>query len=480
MRSFRVLAVAAAAAAVSAAASVPGLAAPASAAPARHAAPALTSRHAVAATRIKHIVVLFMENHSFDSLLGFWCDAHPGRCPDGGMPASVTLSDGATVTPTRDPSKVPAVVHNVQAQIAAMDGGKMDGWQNIPRGQCDAAVHYRCISGYEPAQIPNISSLATRFAISDKTFSVTDSGSWEGHLAIAAASGDGFYGDNPGKTPGVTQDAGWGCDSNDSTLWSATPGGTLETVPSCVPDYALKLPYGGAFEKTPVKSIPTIFQRLDAAGLSWNIFGSPKGSKGYGYWDICPSLASCRYTKEFRHLVSDDHFTKDAAAGTLPAFSIVTPGGTHWADSCHNSMSITRCDNWIGQLAGAVEKSPDWSSTAVFLTFDDFGGFYDQVPPPLEPDGSQEGPRVPLIIVSPYARAGYTDTTGTTFAGIIAYTEQTFGLAPLGVNDANAYDFSNAFNYSQTPLKPVPMVTRRVPAWALHQHFTKAQLEDPT
>ena len=86
---------------------------------------------------------------------------------------------------------------------------------------------------------------------------------------------------------------------------------------------------------------------------------------------------------------------------------------------------------------------PDWSSTAVFITWDDFGGFYDQVPPPntLDANGQQAGPRVPLIIVSPYAKPGYTDTSPTTFAGILGYTEHTFGLAPLGVNDAQAYDF---------------------------------------
>jgi len=79
-------------------------------------------------------VVIFLENHSFDSLLGYWCDAHPGRCPEGGMPSSVRLSNGTVVTPTTDPDTVPNVNHSVVAQAAAIDGGKMDGWQNIPRG----------------------------------------------------------------------------------------------------------------------------------------------------------------------------------------------------------------------------------------------------------------------------------------------------------------------------------------------------------
>ena len=109
-------------------------------------------------------MVIYLENHSFDSLLGFWCDDHPGRCPDGGMPSSVTLSNGAVVTPATDPDTVPNVSHSVAAQEAAIDGGKMDGWQNIPDGGCDAATGYRCVSGYQPAQIPNITTLAQDFA----------------------------------------------------------------------------------------------------------------------------------------------------------------------------------------------------------------------------------------------------------------------------------------------------------------------------
>jgi phospholipase C len=159
---------------------------------------------------------------------------------------------------------------------------------------------------------------------------------------------------------------------------------------------------------------------------------------------------------------------------------VVTPGGADFRNACHNTMSMTACDNWAGQLAAAVMNGPDWSSTAVFITFDDCGCFYDQMPPPLDPAGTREGPREPLIIVSPYARPGYTDTTATAFAGILAYTEHNYGLAPLGVNDAKAYDFANAFNYSQPPLKPIRMVQQPLPASAKRIHLTPALENDPT
>jgi phospholipase C len=440
------------------------------------AAPAVTQAQA---TPIKHVVVIYLENHSFDSLLGFWCDAHPGRCPDGGMPSAVTLSDGTVVTPSADPDTVPNVEHSVAAQVAAIDGGKMDGWQNIPDGNCDAATGYQCVSGYQPARIPDITTLAQNFAISDETFSLADSPSWGGHMAMVAGSVDHFTGDNPQRAKGVTPGPGWGCDNDKVTPWIG-PRGRSRLVPSCVPDPALSLPNGGAFEKTPVSHIPTIMDRLDNAGLSWKLYGANSSQNGY-IWSICPTFADCLDTGQAANLVPDAQFMTDAAAGTLPSFSVVTPGGPDYVNSCHNQMSITACDNWVGTLVGAVQQSPDWTSTAVFITWDDCGCFYDQVAPPVDPDGTQEGPRVPVVIVSPYARPGYTDRTATTFAGILAYTEHTFGgLKPLGVNDAAAYDFSGAFNYAQPPLKPVRMVNRPLPPSAKHIHLTRAMENDPT
>jgi phospholipase C len=440
-------------------------------------------------TPIRHVVVIYLENHSFDNVLGYWCDRNRGRCPDGGMPSSVTLSDGTRVTPSTAPDIVPNVNHSVTAQLRAMNiaGGvpRMNGWQNIPRGTCDAATGYQCITGYQPFQIPNLTSLAGRFAISDNTFSMADSPSWGGHLYAAMASLDGFLGDNPVPQPGVKPKAGWGCDSNKVTPWLA-PGGARTMVPSCIPHHGLGLANGGAFEPTPVASHATIFDELDKARLGWRIYGAAASTDPGYEWSVCPSLADCLDTSQRQNLVDARRFTADAAAGTLPAFSLVTAGGsgTEVLGSCHNQFSMTACDNYIGSLIGAVENGPpqQWDSTAIFITFDDCGCFYDQVPPPLNPDFTREGPRVPLIIVSPFARPGFTDTSAATFASILAYTEHTFGLSPLGLDDAVAYDFANAFDYGHVPLKPVRMVTRPLPASArwLASHRAAWPARDPS
>jgi phospholipase C len=426
---------------------------------------------------IQHVVVLYMENHSFDNVLGYWCNNNSGRCPDGGMPASVKLSNGAVVIPSVAPDTVPALSHNVLTQTTAIDGGKMDGWAQIYG--CSAKTGYACISGYKPSQIPNLTTLANDFAISDNTFSMGDSPSWGGHLYAALASLDGFLGNIPKPASGVTPGPGWGCNSDQITQWAPSLGAATQWVPSCVPDPSLnsaQFPNGGAFEPTPVSYEPSIFDRLDAAGLSWRIYA---GGQTNG-WAICPSLAECYYTSQRNNVLGMSHLFTDTAAGNLPNFSIINPGGLYNVDSEHNGFSMTEGDNWLGKVATDIMNSPDWSSTVLFITYDDCGCFYDQVPPGVNPDGTLQGPRTPLLIVSPYARAGYTDTTHTTFAGILAYVENNFGLTPLDQNDANAYAFGNALNYSQTPLKAAPMVKRPLPASAKRIRLTPALLNDPT
>src|SRR5579859_461484 len=128
---------------------------------------------------IKHVVAIYLENHSFDNVFGFWCDAHRARCPDGGMPAEVTLSNGAVVKPTVTPDTIPNYNHNGPSQVVAMDNGKMDGWDKIKTDAltigCGPQYSYGCVSGYKPSQVPNFVALADKFAISDMTFSMSDS-----------------------------------------------------------------------------------------------------------------------------------------------------------------------------------------------------------------------------------------------------------------------------------------------------------------
>jgi phospholipase C len=131
-------------------------------------------------------------------------------------------------------------------------------------------------------------------------------------------------------------------------------------------------------------------------------------------------------------------------------------------------------DNWIGQVVQAIENGPDWNSTAIFITYDDCGCFYDHVPPP-----SGLGIRVPMVIVSPYAVPEGNDSNVASFASLLAFTEHTFGLSPLSNVDANAYDYAGSFNFSQQPRRGIPMVQTPVPKW--EQRWVAAHpQDDPT
>jgi phospholipase C len=294
-------------------------------------------------------------------------------------------------------------------------------------------------------------------------------------------STDHFTGDNP-KPPsrppaGWTAGPGWGCDSNLVAPWINPSTGASSKQPSCVPDPALGLPNGGAFEPTLAQYVPTIMDRLDQAGLPWHLYTAPSTDPGY-IWAVCPSFAECLDTDQSGNMVPAEQVLTDGAAGSLPAYSLVLAGSGIYSDVVqHNSMSMATGDNWIGQVVSSIENGPDWNSTAIFITYDDCGCCYDHVTPGINPDGTQQGVRMPTVIVSPYARAGYTDSTPASFASILAFVEQNFGVTSLGVNDAGAYGFANAFDYSQSPLAGIPMVQQAIPL--AEQQYLAAHPGDP-
>ncbi len=402
-------------------------------------------------------MVLYQENHSFDNVLGDLCVVDK-RC--AGSISALRLPVYGMVSPHVATDVVPQVDHDVRAQTTAVNNGKMNGWASVNGCQ---APSFGCLAYYRPDQIPALAFLARQFTIADHMFQATLAPSWGAHLALASGGTlDGFVGDNPVTAPGFTTGPGWGCDSNKISGWYS-PTGVYSLVPSCVPDPSLALPNGGAFEPTPVAQVPTIMDRLDAAQLPWKLYTPPSSSASYN-WAICPSFAECLDTSQAGRMSKVANVLKDASAGHLPAFSVVSP---EIVVSQHNTTSMAAGDNWIGQVVGAIENGPDWSSTAIFITYDDCGCFYDHVSPP-----AGEGIRAPMVIVSPYAKPAFTDSTsGDVVGSILAFVEHNFGLAPLTTVDQNAYDFSNAFNFAQVPLRPQtlpkPIRATPVPASAM-------------
>ena len=194
---------------------------------------------------------------------------------------------------------------------------------------------------------------------------------------------------------------------------------------------------------------------FERAGVSWKLYTATEpGTSGYGL-SICPTFAGCLYTSQHDHQVGRRRVLRDAAKGRLPNFSIVLPS---WPLSQHNVDSMAMGDNWIGRVVGAIERSPDWRSTAIVISYDDCGCFYDHVPPP-----QGMGIRTPVVLVSPWVKPRYTDSRTTPIASIMAFAERTFDLPALTKRDAAAYSYRRAFDFHQHPLDPVPMTHTRVP-----------------
>ncbi len=462
-----------------------------------------TSSEAFEVIPIQHIVIVDEENHSFNDMFGKFCvDQASGALVRAGVNDGCVGTDvgkldgGASIGLTSEPNGGLNVNHSIHGQQVAIDGGKMDGFSKI--AGCTAQSHpaYGCYTQYDPLGgpcgssgtatcIPNIVQWARKYAISDQTFEFRATPSWAGHMVLGDATIESFVGDNPsGKPAGIDPThSGWGCDSGHLVHWRTSSQTTIR-VPSCVPDHGGSL--GPLWDGTQYASdphagyVPTIFDRLDGAGRPWRIYGGggritgPTTPDGYK-WTICPTFWECLGSSQIKNLVPVTQLATDAAAGRLPAVSFVTP---HRTDSMHQPTTASTGDNWLAKsVIGPLMHGPEWPSTAIFLTWDDCGCFYDPVAPP----SPEWGIRVPLQIVSPYARAGYTDSRPATFVSMLAFIEHTYGLAPLnpcatvggsgctddtvGLHGTPMYDYMNAFDFSQTPLGPTRIVQTTLDAY---------------
>ena len=140
----------------------------------------------------------------------------------------------------------------------------------------------------------------------------------------------------------------------------------------------------------------------------------------------------------------------DIASGHLPAVSWVIPNG---ANSDHAQGNEGTGPSWVASIVNAIGNSPYWSDTVIFITWDDWGGWYDHVPPPKMLNSYEYGFRVPLIVVSPFAKPAYISHVTHDFGSILKFVEETFGLPSLGYADVPADDFSDCFNFSQAPIR---------------------------
>lgn len=372
--------------------------------------------------KIKHIVFIVKENRSFDNYFGTF----PGA--DGATTGKT--SKGKTVTLGQTPDITPHDLgHTWFDAHTAVDSGKMDQFDLVTFGS-DLLPYTQM----HQKDIPNYFAYAHQFVLADRMFSSLEGPSFPNHLYGMAAQSGGAIGNLNGATNGA-----WGCDSDDTATVSVMDGN------------------GNITQKYPCFDFQTIVDSLQSAGVSWKYYAPGFGQAGYN-WSALDAIKHIRKGSLWNtNVVPETQFAQDAQNGNLPSVSWVISGLT----SEHPPDSTCLGENWSVQQINAIMQGPDWASTAIFVTWDDFGGFYDHVPPP-NVDQFGFGPRVPLLIISPYAKQGFISHTQYEFSSFLKLIENRFSLQALTARDAAANDMTDSFNFNQSPQAPLILTPRPI------------------
>jgi phospholipase C len=190
---------------------------------------------------------------------------------------------------------------------------------------------------------------------------------------------------------------------------------------------------------------------------------------GGDLWNAFDAIKAVRYGPEWTTNQSSPETTvfTDIQRNTLPAVSWVIPD---YQNSDHPGNATDTGPSWVAQVVNAIGESPEWDSTAIVIVWDDWGGWYDHVPPPGHQNSGGLGFRVPMIIVSPYAKVGYVSHTQYEFGSIIKFVENNWGLPRLNTTDVRAADFtSDFFSFNGKPRPFVTIDAKYSKAYFLHQ-----------
>jgi phospholipase C len=382
---------------------------------------------------IKHVVFIIKENRTFDNLFG--------RFP--GADGATTGLDQGTVRPlTQAPDRIPVdIVHCYRCALQAWNGGKMDGFASV-----SAPADRYAYTQFGPKDLPAYWHWAKRFVLGDNFFASAQGPSFPNHLYTIAAQSGGAH-DNPiqdleglrerHRTTGLFK--AWGCDSMEQAYVPVEDREGKEVkVPPCF-DFL------------------TEGDLLLRAGIPWAYYSATNMQNGY-LWSAYDAVRHIRQDTQLwqSHVFPVDGLVQDVRDDRLPPVTWVTP---RFELSEHPEYSFCWGQSWTTRIVNAIMASPMWKDTAIFITWDDYGGFYDHVPPP-QVDRFGFGIRVPLLLISPYAKAGYVDHTLGEFSSVLRFIEDNWGLSQLTHRDRDARNLSEAFDFSREPRKPDPQPVR--------------------
>jgi phospholipase C len=404
---------------------------------------------------IQHIVIIFQENRTPDNLFQDpMLISHGADIVSSGINSlgqTVPLSPIDLGTSGANPQNYD-LSHTHSAFVSMYDGGKMDGANLIPcspAAACPPNAHPNPQFMYVmPSDVQPYFAMAEQYVFGDRMFQTNQGPSFPAHQFIlsgtsAPATGSNlFAAENPNKSPA-------GC--------IAPP---TETV-------ALIDPFGSESSNPPIYPCfehLTLSDELDTAGITWRYYAPSAGS----IWTapdaiqhICQQqtvngVLTCTGPDWTGNVViPQSQVLVDLANHQLSQVTWVIPDGQ---ESDHALSNDGSGPSWVASIVNSIGSSTFWANTAIIITWDDWGGWYDHVPPKVVDDGVSWGSgyvygfRVPLIIISPYAKPAYISHATHDFGSILHFVETTFHLPSLGYADAAADDFSDCFNLTQRPL----------------------------
>jgi phospholipase C len=390
--------------------------------------PPVAQSTTLSSTPIQHIVVIMQENRSFDNLFN-------------GFPGADTVQTGmykgAVVPLTQTPlGNGPGFDHSHTGCWQQWDGGAMDNF-----GSADNLQAYSYIN---PREVAPYWTLARNFTLGDRMFQSNTGPSFVAHQYLIAGQSGGAS-ENPNSTA-------WGCSASaDARVALIGPHGT-------------DLP--GVF---PCFDYQTMGDLLDAKGITWRYYAPSTMSDSNFLLSAYQAIRHIFFGPDWNNNVMSPETTvlADIAAGQLAQVTWIVPA---YNNSDHPGAPALGPD-WVASIVNAIGKSKFWDSTAIFITWDDWGGWYDHVPPP-QVDNMGLGFRVPVIVVSPYAKHGYISHVVHETGSMLHFTEAVFQLPSLGTRDSISDDFSDCFDYTQVPAPYVPVQTKATTAFFLTQKYS--------
>lgn len=386
---------------------------------------AFTTMSLAVEAQIQHIVVIMKENHSFDNYFGQF----PGA--NGATKGDTKTQSGISLTPMSNTPK--NCTHSWMNAHQDIDNGKMDGFYQVCRNTYNAYVQA------QPSLIPNYWAYAQTYALADNFFAQLAGPTFPNRMYE--------FSESSGNSIGIAINVsnvrlyGRGCDA-------AARGATVLSINPTT---------GKTYFQPPCFTMATMGDLLDAAGITWRIYAPQPGDKKGGYeWNFGSYYDNLWYGTQRNNDVPVSQFCSDAANGQLPQVSWITPPGYY---SEHPTASISNGEGWTVQQVNCIMRSPYWSSSLILVTWDDWGGFYDHVVPPTA-DFFGYGLRVPLLVISPYAKPGYIGHQLYSFDSMNKEVETVFQL-PCLLTDCNASVNDLSDMLTTVPSAPMKMLMPR-------------------